>query len=359
MIPPFSLLLALPWLLVFGPPSRDDAAEQSPGARREPEVPYRLEALPPALESRVREVARFRQGAGARAVPLEARRAFVITFNQWTASDLGPDRRLRVCFLGGNPKIRRAIAEIAREWTKYGNVNLDFGQTAPYADPRVHLGPDQYEIHVTFACQGEDNSCWSLIGTEAKKVVVPGDPTMGFPEFDVKPLPTSYLKYHVLHEFGHALGLEHEHQKHRTGCRLDLKKVASSLRPGISDDVLKKQFVESNHFDRVGPGIQNKFDPKSVMNYELPADWFEGSEGAACAVGLNFDLSAGDKQAIALLYGKRDSNAPGGTAADPDEQINIVIRLLDSVDLDNISPEVRLELQRRLRALAIPVAPDH
>lgn len=350
-----SLLLAMPCLLAIGPQSRDDGASPPPGTRREPTVPHLLEALPPELESRVREVARFRQGAGPRAVPLEARLAFAFTFNQWAASDLGPDRRLRVCFLGGNPTIRRAIADIARDWMKCGNVNLDFGQAAPGADPRVHQGPDEYEIHVTFMPNPvTGNACWSLIGTEAKKAGQ-GEATMGFPGFNVSPPPMPYLKYYVLHEFGHALGLMHEHRKHRTGCRLDLAKVASSFPLGTSVELLKEQYEELNHFDQVVPGIQPNFDPKSVMNYCLPADWFDGGDGEACAVGWNFELSDDDKRAIGLLYGNRDINAPGVAVSDPDAQINTVIGLLDA---DNLAPEVRLELQRKLRALAIPVAPD-
>jgi hypothetical protein len=351
-----SLLLALTWLLAVGPPSRDDAAKLSPGDRREPAAPYLLEALPPALESRLREVTRFRQGEGVQRVRQDARRAFAFRFNQWTASDLGPERRLRVCFLGGNPTIRRTIAEIAREWTKFGNVNLDFGQTTPDADPRVHQGPDSYEIHVSFLPgQDSDDACWSLLGTEAKQVGA-GEATMGFPKFDYAPKPMPYLKYYVLHEFGHALGLNHEHQKHRTGCRLDLQKVVRSFPDGINVDLLRKQYIELNHYDQVVPGIQIEFDPKSVMNYVLPADWFDARDGTDCGVGWNFELCDGDRQAVELLYGKRDSDAAGAAAADPDGQLNIVIGLLDSNDL---APEVRQYLQGRLRALALPGAPDH
>jgi hypothetical protein len=347
-----ALLLVLPCVLAFGSQSRDDAAKPPPGARRAPAAPYLLEALPPALESRVREVTQFRQGKGVQRVRQEAQRAFVSRFNQWTASDLGPERRLRVCFLGGNPTIRKTIAKIAREWTEHSNVNFDFGQTTPDADPRVHQGPDSFEIHVSFLPHpASGDATWSLIGTEAK-LVSPGEATMGFPKFDYAPRPMNYLRYHVLHEFGHALGLLHEHQKHRTGCQLDLQKVIRSYPDGTDISIIRENYVELCYFDQVGPGIKDAFDPKSVMNYEIRAEWFESSR-ADCAVGLNSQLSDQDKEAVELLYGKRNI-VPAAT--DPDEQLDVVIGLLDSNDLP---PEVRQYLQRRLRALAIPAVPDH
>ena len=50
---------------------------------------------------------------------------------------------------------------------------------------------------------------WSYVGSEAQSVPI-GKPTMCL---NLRNGSDDYKRYVVMHEFGHALGLEHEHQR--------------------------------------------------------------------------------------------------------------------------------------------------
>ena len=71
-------------------------------------------------------------------------------------------------------------------------------------------------------------------------------------------------KFHVIHEFGHALGLEHEHQ------RSDFCEVASKfidIDKMKADDRLKKVDFPKDMEVLPNAGQCSKYDPKSVMHY--------------------------------------------------------------------------------------------
>ena len=75
----------------------------------------------------------------------------------------------------------------------------------------------------------------------------------------------SYKKYCVIHEFGHALGLDHEHQ------RSDFWDV---IRPYVDVQRMKQDVSEST-FNRVWDenscsvtGSKTEYDPESVMSLQ-------------------------------------------------------------------------------------------
>lgn len=87
---------------------------------------------------------------------------------------------------------------------------------------------------------------------------------------------TPYLN-HTLHEFGHALGLSHEHQRLDSPC------------------------YDPNNDTRVaGSGYMTPYDYDSVMNYK-----FSTSAGHTCDINGNYDntgLSTWDKLGLHILY---------------------------------------------------------
>lgn len=76
----------------------------------------------------------------------------------------------------------------------------------------------------------------------------------------------TYKKHIVVHEFGHVLGLTHEHQRSDFWLQvkpyIDVEKMKKDLK------VTEKQFkldwdVDCNNLD----GAQTDYDPRSIMHY--------------------------------------------------------------------------------------------
>ena len=100
----------------------------------------------------------------------------------------------------------------------------------------------------------------------------------------------------VLHEFGHALGLVHEHQNPGGSFNWNKENVYRDL--GLIG--WSKEQVDVNMFDPIAQSESNftAFDPSSIMTYVIPATWT--TDGFS--VGLNQTLSAQDKSFIHAQY---------------------------------------------------------
>ena len=108
-------------------------------------------------------------------------------------------RTLKIRFMDGDAALQNRVAQSAKEWMKYANVNFDFGT---YANA---------EIRIAFV-QGAGS--WSAVGTDAlvEEWFPKNEQTMNYGW--LRPTSTDQeVSSVVLHEFGHALGLIHEHQQ--------------------------------------------------------------------------------------------------------------------------------------------------
>ena len=102
----------------------------------------------------------------------------------------------------------------------------------------------------------------------------------------------------VLHEFGHALGLVHEHQNPDARIRWNKEAIYEEL--GKPPHGWPRAVIDDNLFKPWEASTTNstKLDLASIMTYPIPARWtLDGF-----ATRGNTQLSATDKEFIAREY---------------------------------------------------------
>ena len=217
-----------------------------------------------------------------------------------------PGETIKVCFRSGTSKARARVAMQASEWMQHANLRLDFGDMN---NPHACQGDNHEGIKVDFVKTGPKSGFWSLIGTTSRKA--DHSLNLGVLGEDELPrdqagrlMPEEQARAIVLHEFGHALGLFHEHQSPKAGCAAEYYEEAvfayGALRgwpPQLSVQNFR-QLADTPEFNAT------EVDRKSIMHYSLPPWLFKGGEKNACVVKPNFELSDGDKAFISKVYPK-------------------------------------------------------
>lgn len=193
----------------------------------------------------------------------------------------GTGRTLHITFLGGSPKVHNKVQQCAVEWCQYANIHFKFGSYS-HSDIRISFREDQ------------GLNIWSYIGTDAEGISQ-SEATMNFaPSLFFK--EDNYISGVVLHEFGHVLGLLHEHQSPASGIQWNIPAVKVDCRKVSWTD----KEIEHNILRRfVGTQTQfTKFDPKSIMVYPIPKHWTLNGYH----INLNLQLSPTDKNFIGKIY---------------------------------------------------------
>ena len=145
----------------------------------------------------------------------------------------------------------------------------------------------QANVRVAF----NDNGAWSYVGTDHLKYKKTDEPTMNFAWIDVGT---------IIHEFGHMLGMIHEHQNPR-GKTIDWDKQAVYAWAKQTQGWSEKT-TEINIMDRYDINQLNgsDFDPLSIMLYFFPAKLTLDGEGTQ----QNMRLSGYDVLWINKMYRK-------------------------------------------------------
>jgi serralysin len=204
-------------------------------------------------------------------------RAAVMVEKLWEAG-----RTLRIRFLDGDGVLQRKVAQFSQEWSEYANIRFAFDD-----DPNA-------QIRISFQQVGS----WSQVGTDAlDRRIAPDQPTMNF-GWLTRGTPNDEVRRVVLHEFGHALGLVHEHQNPATNIPWN-KDAVYAFYQGPPNFWSKEQ-VDINIFQVYEKRITkySRFDRKSIMLYPIPSELTLGG----FEVGWNSDLSPLDKRYIRKWY---------------------------------------------------------
>ncbi|MCV0425929.1 MAG: hypothetical protein K5905_10675 [Roseibium sp.] len=202
-------------------------------------------------------------------------RAISLIGKQWPN-----ESTIRIRFLGGSQSDQDMVRTIAPMWTEHANLNFEFSE-----DPRA-------EIRVSFDA---NDGAWSYVGTDNLSIPLHAATlNLGWVDQGV-----------ILHEFGHMIGLSHEHQNPDGGIEWNEAAVISDLSgpPNFWDEAtIRHNVLDKYRADQVHG---TDFDEHSVMLYAFPDEWTTNMGGTQD----NDDLSAQDKAFVAskVMYPGRDT----------------------------------------------------
>ncbi len=177
---------------------------------------------------------------------------------------------IRIRFLEGTSRQKDMVRDIAPRWTEHANLEFDFTE-----DPTA-------EIRVSF---DSNDGAWSYVGTDNLDIPLHAATlNLGWQDEGV-----------ILHEFGHMIGLSHEHSNPRGGILWNEKQVISDLAgpPNFWDEETTRRNVLHKYSADQLHGTE--FDPASIMLYAFPASWTENG----VSTKENEKLSATDKEFVA------------------------------------------------------------
>jgi serralysin len=204
-------------------------------------------------------------------------RAAMIVSKMWPQG-----RPLKIRFLEGDSSVQNKVKEMAMDWTNYATIKFEF------------VDDLDADVQISFK---KGAGSWSAIGTDAS-LTNPGIATMNFGWFDAN-TPDKEISRTTKHEFGHALGLVHEHQNPAGGINWNKQAVIDSLsKPPNSWDLAT---INHNMFERYSKNITNytNLDSSSIMTYFVPSEYTTDGK----SIGFNvFDLSQTDKDFIKQMY---------------------------------------------------------
>jgi hypothetical protein len=194
-----------------------------------------------------------------------------------------PGDSISVQFLEGDGSLQQRVREVAERWIAPGLANLRLR----------FVDAGRAEIRIAFR-QGDGS--WSYLGTVCRQIRDP-EPTMNYGWLT----PTSgdeELRRVVMHEFGHALGLIHEHQNPKGGIQWNEPAVKADLSgpPNNWDDATIRHNVLDHYPAK--EVTASPVDKDSIMMYPIPASWTLDGFSA----DLNDDLSEQDRQFIRQTY---------------------------------------------------------
>ena len=197
-------------------------------------------------------------------------------------STMWPEDYLITCrFLGGSAALQGRVKSAAKQWESIANLTFDFRNAGPTA------------IRIAFL---PGKGSWSYIGTVCKTIPEPR-PTMNY-GWLTDASSDAVVRQVVLHEFGHAVGLIHEHQNPLGGIKWNRDAVIADLSGPPNNWNLDK--IETNMFKHYDPTalVASAVDKKSIMMYPIPRAWtLDGF-----STGLNSSISAIDKLVVSKAY---------------------------------------------------------
>jgi hypothetical protein len=195
----------------------------------------------------------------------------------WTSG-----QTIRVKFLNGDGFLQQKVIQFASEWMTHANLKFVFVPASENADIKINFD--------------NSNASWSYYGNYCQNIAQ-NSASMNFGWFDSSTSDSEFSRT-TIHEFGHAIGMVHEHQQ--PNVNIPWNKPAVYAYFGGSPNFWSTQMVDDNIFNRFSPAETNSsgYDKASIMHYFFP----NGLTTDGSTFTQNDVLSPIDKSFIGQVY---------------------------------------------------------
>jgi hypothetical protein len=202
---------------------------------------------------------------------------------------------IKIKFLNGDTYLQEKVKQYASTWLNHASLQFQYVG-----------GTETADIKIGFKFNGDSGS-WSYMGTDCH-YIDQAAPSMNFGWFTSSTSESEFSRV-IVHEFGHALGLIHEHLSPSVTINWN-KQAVYDYYAGAPNYWTQAQ-VDNNLFNKFSASETQytTFDTQSIMLYSFPASFTTDGFSAP----WNTVLSETDKSFIKTIYPGTTSPAPAET----------------------------------------------